>query len=64
MIGDIPVVVAAFMVAVGVALLFMAWNAWRNGYGEPGNTSAIYKVVGGTVAGWLALLLGIYEVFN
>ena len=62
--GDIPVVAAAFLVAVGVVLLAMAWGAWRNGYGEAGNTGAVYRVVGGTVAGWLCLLLGIYELFN
>ena len=62
--GEIPLAVAVFLAVVGVALLAMAWSAWHNGYGEPGNTAAVYKVVGGTVAGWLCLLLGVYEVFN
>ncbi|MCP3974972.1 MAG: hypothetical protein GY720_10820 [bacterium] len=62
--GDIPVAIAVVLAVIGAALLTMAWSAWHHGYGEPGNTAAVYKVVGGTVAGWLFLLLGVYEVFN
>ncbi len=62
--GDLPVWAGVVIAVIGVGLLSMAWVAWQSGYGEPGNTGAVYRVVGGTVAGWLCLLFGAYEVLN
>lgn len=61
---DLPVWAGVVIAVIGVGLLAMARMAWQSGYGKPGNTSAVYQVVGGTVAGSLCFLLGVYEVLN
>jgi len=48
-------------VPIGLLLLWMAVAGLRGGYGEPGNTSVVYRTVIGFVAGGLLFLLGLAE---
>ena len=52
------------LVAVGLGLLWMAFVAFGGGYGQPGNTAATYKVVGGTVGGALSLFVGLAQLIG
>jgi len=49
-------------VPLGLILLLGAVSALRSGYGEPGNTTAVYQAVIGFAGGGLLSLLGLAEL--